>query len=44
MLLGVKKCMLTQYNSCRCLILANFSTEYELSGEVADMKMSELHQ
>ena len=44
MLLGVKKCMLTQYNSRRCLILANFSTEYELSGEVADMKMSELHQ
>ena len=37
-LLGVKKCAFSQYNSSRCLILADFKTEYDLPGEV------QLHQ
>ena len=34
---GVKKCTLTQYNSGRCLTLANLNTEYDLFREVVDM-------
>ena len=36
--------MLSQYNSHRCLTLADFNTEHDLSEEVVDMQMSELHQ
>ena len=43
-LIGVKKCALSQYNSHRCLTFADFNTEYDLLGEVADMQISELHQ
>ena len=43
-LLGVKKCKLSQYNSSRCLTLADFNTKYDLPGEVVDMQISELHQ
>ena len=43
-LLGVKKCTLSQYNSLRCLTLADFNTEYDLPGKVDDMQISELHQ
>ena len=43
-LLGVKKCALSQCNSSRCLTLADFNTEYDLPGEVVDMQISEFHQ
>ena len=43
-LLGVKKCTLSQYNSRRCLTFVDFNTEYDLPVEVADMHISELHQ
>ena len=40
----VKKCTLSQYNLSKCLALADFSTEYDLPGEVVDMQISELQQ
>ena len=38
------RCTLGQYNSSKCLTLADFNTKYNWPGEIVDMEISELHQ